>query len=91
MVRARIWIDGGLAAVCRRFWGRRWRPTVAVVSEMAGEDTARGARGPDWREFAGRLGHWRTGAVRLGVGWLAVGPRREWPAQPKASPGEDAK
>ena len=22
-------------AVCRRFWGRRWRPAVAVMSEMA--------------------------------------------------------
>ena len=64
MVRARIWVAGGLAAVCRRFWGRRWRPTVAVVSEMAGEDTARGARGPDWREFAWRFsfrGRWDTG------------------------------
>ena len=36
MIRARIRVDGRLAAVCRRFWGRRWRPTVAVVSEMAG-------------------------------------------------------
>ena len=36
MVRARIRVDGGLAAVCRRFWGRRWRLTVAVVREMAG-------------------------------------------------------
>ena len=22
-------------AVCRRFWGRRWRPAVAVMREMA--------------------------------------------------------
>ena len=36
MIRARIRVDGRLAAVCRRFGGRRWRPTVAVVSEMAG-------------------------------------------------------
>ena len=36
MIRARIRLDGRLAAVCRRFGGRRWRPTVAVVSEMAG-------------------------------------------------------
>ena len=60
MVRARIRVDEGLAAVCRRFLGRRWRPTVAVVSEMAGT-----------------LGHWRTGAVRPGVEWLATGPRRD--------------
>ena len=37
MIRARIRVDGRLAAVCRRFWGRRWRPTMAVVSEMAGD------------------------------------------------------
>ena len=36
MIRARIWVDGGWRAVCRRFWGHRWRPTVAVASEMAG-------------------------------------------------------
>ena len=36
MVRALIRVGEGLAAVCRRFWGRRWRPAVAVVSEMAG-------------------------------------------------------
>ena len=36
MVWARIRVDGRLAAVCRRFWGRRWRLTVAVASEMAG-------------------------------------------------------
>ena len=36
MIRARIRLDGRLAAVCQRFGGRRWRPTVAVVSEMVG-------------------------------------------------------
>ena len=36
MIRARIRVDGRLAAVCRRFWGRRWRATVAVVREMVG-------------------------------------------------------
>ena len=37
MIRARIWVaSGGWRAVCRRFWGHRWRPTVAVASEMAG-------------------------------------------------------
>ena len=34
MIRARLWVEGKLAAVCRRFWGRRWRPTVAVVKEI---------------------------------------------------------
>ena len=33
--------------------------------------------GPDWRELAGTLGQWRTGAVRLGVEWLAAGPGRD--------------
>ena len=28
-------------------------------------------------QFAGTLGHWRTGAVRPGVEWLATGPRRD--------------
>ena len=51
MIRARIRVDGRLAAVCRRFSGRRWRPTVAVVSEMAGK-TRRGAL--------------RTGMARVG-------------------------
>ena len=47
-------------------------------------------RGPGGREFGG-VGSVADSAVRLGVGWLAVGPGREWPAQPRASPGEDAK
>ena len=47
-------------------------------------------RGPGGREF-GDVGSVADGAVRLGVGWLAVGPGRDWPAQPRASPGEDAK
>ena len=34
-----------------------------VRERWRGEDAARGARGPDWREFAGTLGQWRTGAV----------------------------
>ena len=36
IIRARIRVDGRLAAVCRRFGGRRCRPAVAVASEMAG-------------------------------------------------------
>ena len=64
MVRARIRVDEGLAAVCRRFWGRRWRPTVAVVSEMA-------VRGHGKRRS-------RTGLARVGgdVGTLADGHRQ---------------
>ena len=83
MVRARIRVDGGLAAVCRRFWGRRWRPTVAVVSEMAGRGHGKRrsrtglARVGGEVQLAGTLGHWRTGAVRPGVEWLATGPRRD--------------
>ena len=36
IIRAGIRVDGRLAAVCRRFGGRRCRPAVAVASEMAG-------------------------------------------------------
>ena len=36
MIRARIWVDGRLAGGLQAFWGHRWRPTVAVESEMAG-------------------------------------------------------
>ena len=47
---------------------------------MAREYAAGNSLGPGWREFAGTLGwlsgQWRTGAVRLGVEWLAVGPGR---------------
>ena len=39
MARARIRVKGGLAAVCRRFWGRRCRPTVVVASEMHRDKT----------------------------------------------------
>ena len=53
-------------------------------------DAAECTRGPGGREFGG-VGAVADSAVKQGVGWLAVGPRREWPAQPKASPGEDAK
>ena len=57
MIRARIWVDGRLAAVCRRFGGRLWRPTVAVVRGMA-------VRGRSRRPS-------RTGLVRVGgaFGW----------------------
>ena len=36
MIGARIRVDGKLEDDLRRFWGHRWRPTEAVVSEMAG-------------------------------------------------------
>ncbi len=53
-------------------------------------DAAGCTRGPGGREFGG-VGSVADSAVRMGVGWLAVGPGREWPAQPRASPGEDEK
>ena len=64
MVRTRIREDEELAAVWRRFWGRQWRPTVAVVSEMAG-------RGHGKRRS-------RTGLARVcvDVGALADGRRQ---------------
>ena len=57
---------------------------------IARPDATGCTRGPGGREF-GCGGSVADSAVRLGVGWLAVGPGREWPAQPRASPGEDAK
>ena len=70
MVRARIRVDEGLAAVCRRFGGRRWRPTVAVVSEMVGRGHGKRcsrtglARVCGEVQLAGTLGHWRTGVMQ---------------------------
>ncbi len=54
---------------------------VIVIPDAAGC-----TRRPGGREFGG-LGSVADSAVRLGVGWPAVGPGREWPAQPRASPG----
>ena len=65
------------------FFGRRWWPTVAVVSEMAGRGHGKRrsrtglARVCGDVQLAGTLGHWRTGAVRPGVEWLATGPGRD--------------
>ena len=80
MIRARIWVEGRLAGGLQALLGG---PMAAYsgCGEGDGRDrTRRGARGLGWREFAGTLGwlggQWRTGAVRLGVEWLAVGPGR---------------
>ena len=35
MIRARIRVDGRLAGGLQALWGHRWRPAVAVASEMA--------------------------------------------------------
>ena len=81
MIRARIWVDGRLAGGpagafggtdggLQWLWRARWRDRTR---QEALADWG-------WREFAGTLGwlagQWRTGAVRLGVEWLAVGPGR---------------
>ena len=81
MIRARIWVDwrlaGGLGAFGGADGGLQW----LWRARRRDRDTARSARGPGWREFAGTLGwlagQWRTGSVRLGVEWLAVGPGRD--------------
>ena len=81
MVRARIREDEGLAAVCRRFWGCRWRPAVAVVSEMAGRGHGKRRSRPNQRRsyyqlveqvdvglelgVGGGLGHGRAGSYRV--------------------------
>ena len=76
MIRARIRVDGKLAAVCRRFWGAPMAAYSGCGERDGGIGHGRGARGPDWRELAGTFS-WRTGAVRLGVEWLAAGPGRD--------------
>ena len=53
-------------------------------------DAAGCIRGPGGREFGG-IGSVADSAVRLEAEWLAAVPGREWSAQPKASPGADAK
>ena len=70
--------------------GPRERSMEAGNRVIVGSDAAGCTRGSGGREFEG-VGSVADSAVRLGVGWLAVGPGREWPAQPRASPGEDAK
>ena len=70
--------------------GPRERSMEAGNRVIVRSDAAGSTRGPGGREFGG-VGSVADSAVRLGVGWLAVGPRREWPAQPRAIPGEDAK
>ena len=79
MIRARIWVAGRLGAVCRRFWGHRWRLQWlwrARWRDRTRQDLADCA-GASLRGTLGWLvGQWRTGAVRLGVEWVAVGPGR---------------
>ena len=70
--------------------GPRERSMEAGNRVIARPDATGCTRGPGGREF-GCGGSVADSAVRLGVGWLAVGPGRGWPAQPRASPGEDAK
>ena len=81
MIRARIWVDGRLAGGLQALL----RAPMAAYSgcgEGRWRDRTRQEALADWggREFAGTLGwlagQWRTGAVRLGVEWLAVGPGR---------------
>ena len=88
MVRARIREDEGLAAVCRRL-GAPMAACSGCGERDGGERTRQEAladrTGASLRgrsvcgdvQFAGTLGHWRTGAVRPGVEWLATGPRRD--------------
>ena len=70
--------------------GPRERSMEAGNRVIVRSDAAGCTRGPGGREVGG-VGSVADGAVRLGVGWLAAWPGREWPAQPRASPGEDAK
>ena len=81
MIRARIWVAGRLGGGLQALLGA----PMAAYSGCGERDGGIGhgkrrSRDWGWREFAGTLGwlvgQWRTGAVRLGVEWLAVGPGR---------------
>ena len=80
MIRARIWVDGRLAGSLQALLGAPMAAYSGCGEQDGGIGHGKGARGLGWREFAGTLGwlagQWRTGAVRLGVEWLAVGPGR---------------
>ena len=75
MVRARIRVDGELAAVCRRFWGRRCRPAMAGLGERDGgighgKTHSRTGPGASWR--GGSKSQWRTCTVRRGEAALGI-------------------
>ena len=37
MIRARIRVDGRLAGVCKRFWGRQWRSAMGAGGQADGD------------------------------------------------------
>ena len=63
-------------------WGAPMAAYSGCGEGDGGISTARGARGPDWRELAGTFswrGRWVSCrlAVRPGVEWRAAGPGRD--------------
>ena len=75
--RARIGVDGRLAGGLQALLGAPMAAYGSCVRERWRDRTRQQALARlGWREFAGTLGQWRTGAVRLGMEWLAVGPGR---------------
>ena len=76
MLRARIRVDGRLAGVCKRFWGRQWRSAMGAGGQERTEDTARGARGPGWRELVGTFSWPDGGSVANGRRQVGSGMAR---------------
>ena len=80
MLRARIRVDGRLAGDLQALWGA----PMAACSGCGEGDGGIGHGKRRSRTGLARVGghvglaggQWRTGAVRLGVEWLAVGPGR---------------
>ena len=80
MIRARIWVDGRLAGGLQALLGA----PMAAYSGCGERDGGIGHGKRRSRTGLARVcwtlgwlaGQWRTGAVRLGVEWLAVGPGR---------------
>ena len=80
MIRARIWVDGRLAGGLQALLGA----PMAAYSGCGepdggighGKRRSRTGLTRDCRTLGWLVGQWRTGSVRLGVEWLAVGPGR---------------
>ena len=76
---------GGRRTVFSCRTGSLWPSAGTAMRGMAREYAAGDSRGPGWGEFSGTLAQLQAGlqagpsgwAFRLGVEWLATGPRRD--------------
>ena len=89
MIRARIRVDGSLAAVCWRFWGAPMAAYSGCGERDGGIRTASGARGPGWRELAETFSWPAGGSAADGApsGWEWQGPQSGQGANELGFPG----